>query len=47
VPLDAVKRVPWVETTATDERTYNPDVEDLSDADEDEIQDRLEALGYK
>lgn len=47
VPLDAVKRVPWVETTATDEETYEPEVEELSGADEDEIQDRLEALGYK
>lgn len=47
VPVEAVKRVPWAETTAADQRTYEPEIEELSDADEDEIQERLEALGYK
>ncbi|QHS18264.1 hypothetical protein GWK26_02825 [haloarchaeon 3A1-DGR] len=51
-----VRKVPWVETTATDERTHTPNTEppaqqtDQNDgeaADEESTEDRLEALGYK
>lgn len=47
VPLPAVKRVPWVETSTVDERTYEPEVESLDEIDADEVDERLEALGYK
>lgn len=47
VPIEGVKRVPWVETTATDKETYEPEVEELESADKNEIQERLKALGYK
>jgi len=47
VPLPAVKRVPWVETSAVDESTHEPDVEDLGDIDAETVDKRLEALGYK
>lgn len=39
-----VKRVPWVETTATDEGTHVPDV-DRGESDA-TVEDHLEALGY-
>ncbi|UPV74290.1 hypothetical protein M0R89_17355 [Halorussus limi] len=45
VPLDCLRTVPWVETTATDTGEYEPELE-RSDADGD-VTDRLEALGYK
>lgn len=47
VPIKAVKRVPWIETTAVDRETYEPEVEELSDVDEEEVQERLKALGYR
>ncbi len=47
VPVPAVKRVPWVTATASDEGTYEPEIEATEAADEDEIEDRLEALGYR
>ncbi|WP_199180611.1 hypothetical protein [Haloferax marisrubri] len=47
-PVPALKRVPWVETTGTDERTYEPTLEpDEEQLNDDEVSDRLEALGYK
>lgn len=48
VPNPAVKQVPWVETTASDEGTYEPGPREESESVSDkEIEDRLEALGYK
>jgi hypothetical protein len=42
-----VKKVPWVETSATDERTVFPDVDlDRGGSDEEELEDQLRALGY-
>lgn len=47
VPVRSVKEVPWVETTATDEETYSPELEHEDGHVSDEaLQDRLEALGY-
>ncbi|WP_193310623.1 hypothetical protein [Halorubrum halophilum] len=40
-----VRRVPWVMTSATDTRSYVPDLEPDREEDED-IQEKLEALGY-
>lgn len=46
-PVPVLKRVPWVKTSATDERTYEPTLtpsgESLAD---DEIEGRLKDLGY-
>ena len=47
VPIKAVKRVPWVETTAADKETYDPDVDKTFTTDEETVANRLEALGYK
>lgn len=49
VPIPALKRVPWIETTATDSGTYEPELKDELPAqmDNTEVDDRLEALGYK
>ncbi|NIB99455.1 hypothetical protein [Halobacterium sp. R2-5] len=46
-PIPAVKRVPWIEATANDEGTYEPEIDDKEEANQEEIEDRLEALGYK
>lgn len=40
-----VKRVPWIELTATDERTRDPDVDD-SGKEEIDVKDHLRDLGY-
>jgi hypothetical protein len=43
--VDAVRRVPWVRTRATDEHSYNPDVSETEvDA---SVTDQLAALGYR
>jgi hypothetical protein len=44
----AVRQVPWVETDATNQETYNPDMEhyELEDKSETSIEETLEALGY-
>ena len=53
VPIPALKRVPWVYTTATDEETHEPAVDDeraTTDSGDDRnvsVEDQLEALGYK
>ncbi|WP_137287512.1 alkaline phosphatase family protein [Halorussus salinisoli] len=53
VPIPALKRVPWIETSATDTGSYEPKLEvagsraDDDSMDDDEVNDRLEALGYK
>lgn len=44
VPLPSLRRVPWVETTATDEGTHSP-VEWSDEADA-SVENRLAALGY-
>lgn len=48
VPLPPVKTVPWVEVEATDERTHEPThTPEKTSIDEDDIEKRLENLGYK
>ncbi|MFC7080229.1 hypothetical protein [Halorussus caseinilyticus] len=47
-PVPVLKNVPWVHTSATDSGEYTPDIEpDETALAEDEVEDRLEALGYK
>jgi hypothetical protein len=47
VPLPCVRRVPWVETTATDSGEYEPTVEgEHASLAADEVASRLEDLGY-
>lgn len=49
VPAPAVKRVPWVETTATDENGYDPEYQtryEQTDTEEIDVDERLSALGY-
>ena len=45
-PHPKLKRVPWVETTAEDQRTIDPDPQKPSDIDE-SVEEHLEDLGYK
>jgi hypothetical protein len=45
-PHPAVRRVPWVETTATDEGTYEPSVEPTRNVSAD-VEDQLAKLGYR
>jgi hypothetical protein len=45
-PHPAVRRVPWVETTATDEGTYEPSVEPTRNVSAD-VEDQLAQLGYR
>lgn len=46
-PIAALREVPWVETTSSDTETYEPTVEREDQAvAEDEVQARLESLGY-
>lgn len=45
VPLPCLLEVPWVETTATDKRTYEPNVYDTSGTLD--VDSRLAALGYR
>jgi hypothetical protein len=46
VPLGCLTTVPWVETTATDERTHCPPSYDTVSRDESAVESHLEALGY-
>ena len=47
VPVDALRVVPWVETTATDEGTLTPSVEpEQVELTTDTVDERLAALGY-
>jgi len=41
-----IRRVPWVETTATDHETYTPSTERV-EAEDSRTQEQLEALGYR
>lgn len=43
-PLSCLREVPWVETSATDERTYEPEIE--SEPDSGSVENRLVDLGY-
>jgi len=47
-PIGAVRRVPWVETTATDTGEYEPSLErpDGDGTTDDAVEDRLRNLGY-
>jgi len=48
-PVDTVRRVPWVETTATDTTHYEPALErpdDKASATGDAVEQRLQDLGY-
>jgi hypothetical protein len=48
VPVDALRVVPWVETTAEDHRTLDPTVEPKSvDLTTETVDERLAALGYR
>lgn len=42
----AVRRVPWVETSARDKRTYEPDLSDADGRESMTAEETLEALGY-
>ncbi|MDZ7731077.1 MAG: hypothetical protein U5K37_09360 [Natrialbaceae archaeon] len=45
-----VRRVPWVETSATDTGTYTPTVEPPQEAEsesDESVEESLEALGYR
>lgn len=43
-PISCIREVPWVETSAVDERTYEPEIETITD--DDSVEDRLVDLGY-
>ncbi|WP_276281942.1 sulfatase-like hydrolase/transferase [Halorussus caseinilyticus] len=48
VPIPVLKNVPWVELSATDSGEYEPAVEAKSvDVTDDDVEQRLSALGYK
>ncbi len=48
IPHPNLRKVPWVETTASDTGSYEPEYERTEErAAEDELQERLEALGYR
>lgn len=48
IPLGCLKEVPWYTTTAADKETRSPAVSKRSDElDQDEIDQRLQALGYR
>lgn len=43
----AVRQVPWVKTTASDEETHNPDLSQMDKESETaDVEETLEALGY-
>lgn len=41
-----LRKVPWAITTATDTQNYNPEMREAERASEQELQERLAALGY-
>lgn len=47
LPHPKLRRVPWVETKATDTRKYQPDSVLDQEATDEELEERLEALGYR
>jgi hypothetical protein len=44
--LPAVRQVPWAETSASDDHTYEPDLSETSSNDSIDTKEALEALGY-
>jgi hypothetical protein len=47
VPIAPLRNVPWVETTATDTGSYDPDPEEVRESSTtDEVRSRLKDLGY-
>lgn len=49
VPVPSLKRVPWIETSGVDEETHRPGhpAGGFADVTEQEVEERLTALGYK
>lgn len=48
IPHPNLRKVPWVETTASDTKSYEPEYDRTDEqASEDELHERLEALGYR
>lgn len=45
IPFDSLRRVPWIEVTASDTGDFDPGTREATDTDSD-IQKRLESLGY-
>jgi hypothetical protein len=45
-PISALRTVPWIETTATDERTYTPGTERPEESVSADVDGRLADLGY-
>jgi hypothetical protein len=45
-PLPAVRNVPWVETTATDQGNYEPEIDPEDGTDEESLEQHLAHLGY-
>ncbi|MFB6103164.1 MAG: hypothetical protein ABEJ73_11450, partial [Haloplanus sp.] len=48
-PHPAVRRVPWVETTASDEETFDPSIEPPGEARSvsSDVEEQLARLGYR
>ena len=47
-PHPAIRKVPWTETSATDTGNYEPEpVRSETEASDEELEDRLKALGYR
>jgi hypothetical protein len=48
LPLKGMRQVPWVETSATDRETYEPETDSSSEAESEVTRDEmLTALGYR
>lgn len=47
IPVNGIRRVPWVSVEAEDTGEYEPEIEQTSEQSEISIEDRLTALGYK
>lgn len=47
IPIPALREVPWVETTATDEQTHTPNTYESGKQIDTTVSDRLSALGYR
>lgn len=47
IPLNGVKEVPWAKATASDEKTYEPELKrETADLESDTVENRLQDLGY-
>lgn len=47
IPINGIRRVPWVELEAKDNGQYNPSVHQYKTQSKETVDGRLEALGYK